>query len=71
MSIAVGKIINATGRVQVLNPETNEIREIENGQEIFFNEVVITADEASLAIDMIDGQTISLGACRTNQTIIC
>lgn len=62
MSIAVAKVINVTGSVQVLNTQTQEMREVTAGSELFFNEVIITADEATIAMDMIDGKTIALGS---------
>ncbi|MDY0137583.1 MAG: hypothetical protein RBS36_10485, partial [Thiomicrospira sp.] len=62
MSIAVAKVISVTGPVQVINIETQQVREVTSGSELFFNEVIITADNATVAIDMIDGKTIALGS---------
>lgn len=61
MAIVVGKIIGIKGTVRVFNTETQEMRVVEEGAEIFLDEVVITEDGATVAIATVDGNTISLG----------
>lgn len=61
MSIVVGKVIGLQGEVRVLDTETQEVRVVTDGAEIFLNEVVITQEGATVAIETVDGNTLSIG----------
>lgn len=65
MAIAVGKVLDLSGIVQVYNPETGEIRTLDVNGEIFHDEVILANEGAYVAVDMIDGNTITLGSSST------
>ncbi len=61
MMIAVAKIVNFSGIVKVLNSDTGVIREVATGDEVFYNETILSSENASVSIIMIDGRTFVLG----------
>lgn len=61
MAVAAGRIIGINGDVLVLDTETQEVRAVQEGSEIYLNEVIITQEEATVAVETIDGNTITLG----------
>lgn|GEM_PF-2176031 len=62
MSIVVGKVVGIKGEVLVLDTETQEVRVLSEGSELFLNEVVLTQEGATVAIETVDGNTLSIGS---------
>lgn len=62
MSIVVGRVIGIKGEVLILDTETQEVRAVSEGAELFLNEVVITQNGATVAIETVDGNTLSIGS---------
>ncbi len=61
MMIVVAKITSFSGIIKVLNSDTGDVRAVVTGDEIFYNEIILSSENASVSIAMIDGRAFVLG----------
>ncbi|MGE4500428.1 MAG: Calx-beta domain-containing protein, partial [Hydrogenovibrio sp.] len=61
MAIAVGEVIGVEGNVQVVDTETGQTRGLGPQGKLYPNETIVTSDNASVSVQLIDGNVIALG----------
>ncbi|QAB15739.1 Calx-beta domain-containing protein [Hydrogenovibrio thermophilus] len=61
MAIAVGEVIGVEGNVQVVDTETGQTRGLGPQGKLYPNEIIVTSDNASVSVQLIDGNVIALG----------
>ncbi|MDA3808509.1 MAG: retention module-containing protein, partial [Thiomicrorhabdus sp.] len=68
MSTFTGQVSTLHGLVRAINPETGEVRILEQGSPIFVGEVVVTSEAGGIMISMENGEQLTLG--RNTQMLI-
>lgn len=68
MSSIVGKVSKVDGVVEVLNPETGEVRTLIEGGDVFLGEIVQTSENGGVIIEFENGTFLTLG--RSTQMLL-
>ncbi|MDG6778850.1 retention module-containing protein [Thiomicrorhabdus sp. zzn3] len=61
MSMVAGKVTAVSGVVQAVNPSTGEVRLLVTGDQVFQDEMIVTAVTGGVTIDMENGEVLTLG----------
>jgi len=70
MAFVVGRVVEITGSVRVKNNDSNTVRSIDENSVVYQNETILTPQNSSLSLELIDGRMLSLGGHLTHNSAL-